>query len=232
MALQPNMVLLLVACLLAQGSGLQVQGAGCQLRSTRGSEYLGEANTTLSGRPCQVWSARAPHVTKFPEVGEHNYCRNPNRMPGGVFCYTTDPGRRWEYCRVPRFHHCPPLRLLDFSADSDNKRDSTGKYTHASLEKEAMPLSFTICSALMVKTWPDSSNAQMFTIMTDGGKGWLQVKFYATHDRTRFTIVTQKFSFEVTNSSSSVIFPHQWVRVCASLDAAFLVRLVVDGQLL
>lgn len=32
---------------------------------------------------------------------DNNYCRNPNNelMP---WCYTTDTGKRWEYCNVPR----------------------------------------------------------------------------------------------------------------------------------
>ena len=73
-----------------------------------GSEYLGEANTTRSGRPCQVWSATSPHVTKSPEVGDHNYCRNPARMPGGIFCYTTDPAQRGSTAVCPGSTAVPP----------------------------------------------------------------------------------------------------------------------------
>ena len=34
------------------------------------------------------------------DTGDHNFCRNPD---GGVrvWCYTTDPGMRWEFCDVP-----------------------------------------------------------------------------------------------------------------------------------
>lgn len=42
------------------------------------------------------------HVFIFFFSGlDNNYCRNPNNelMP---WCYTTDPGKRWEYCNVPR----------------------------------------------------------------------------------------------------------------------------------
>ena len=31
----------------------------------------------------------------------HNYCRNPDSEDGGVWCYTTDPDVKWEYCDVP-----------------------------------------------------------------------------------------------------------------------------------
>jgi len=31
-----------------------------------------------------------------------NYCRNPdNNYDGGLWCYTTDPDKRWESCDVP-----------------------------------------------------------------------------------------------------------------------------------
>ncbi|XP_078578595.1 plasminogen-like [Branchiostoma floridae x Branchiostoma japonicum] len=29
---------------------------------------------------------------------EENYCRNPDKGSGGVWCYTTDSATRWEYC--------------------------------------------------------------------------------------------------------------------------------------
>eukprot|EP00105_Crassostrea_gigas_P023839 XP_011443863.1 PREDICTED: plasminogen [Crassostrea gigas] len=30
----------------------------------------------------------------------HNYCRNPDNEPG-VWCYTTNPKKRWDFCSVP-----------------------------------------------------------------------------------------------------------------------------------
>lgn len=30
----------------------------------------------------------------------HNFCRNPDRYPGGLWCYTNDSNTRWEYCGV------------------------------------------------------------------------------------------------------------------------------------
>jgi hypothetical protein len=41
--------------------------------------------------------------TNYPEGSEEaakNYCRNPDRTSGGLWCYTTDPNVRWELCDV------------------------------------------------------------------------------------------------------------------------------------
>jgi len=56
---------------------------------------------------CQEWTAQTPHEPYFtpgnsPYAGlEGNYCRNPNNEPGGAWCYTTNPDKRWQYCVVP-----------------------------------------------------------------------------------------------------------------------------------
>ena len=60
----------------------------CQRGNPLGASYLGDKNVTASGRPCQSWPAAGN-----PEVGEHNYCRNPDGDLGGVWCYGTDMGR-------------------------------------------------------------------------------------------------------------------------------------------
>ena len=71
---------------------------GCQ---ARGAIYTGKANYTQTGRVCQKWTAQHPHYSGFPEVGDHNYCRNPNGHSKGIWCYTTDPQMGWESCFVP-----------------------------------------------------------------------------------------------------------------------------------
>ena len=66
-----------------------------------GASYSGEVNVTISGRTCQAWSASEPHEHSYTEVGEHNYCRNPQGGSEGVWCYTNDPDKRYELCSVP-----------------------------------------------------------------------------------------------------------------------------------
>ena len=40
------------------------------------------------------------HFLRETIAEQENYCRNPDGEPT-VWCYTTDPGDRWEHCDVP-----------------------------------------------------------------------------------------------------------------------------------
>ena len=146
----------------------------CQEGSPLGASYSGKVNVTASGRSCQVWSTSEPHEPKYTdmgkvgetEAGDHNYCRNPSGEFAGVWCYTTDPDKRWEHCSVSI---CVPtmLKVLDFSADNDQKPDSNAEYTTATLlDAGLLPESFTICSAFLVESWTTVfRSARMFTLL-------------------------------------------------------------------
>ena len=67
--------------------------------------YRGCQQKTKSGKTCQMWTSQSPHghsrtPQRYPNkgLGNHNYCRNPDNDPNGIWCYTTDPNSRWEYC--------------------------------------------------------------------------------------------------------------------------------------
>ena len=64
-----------------------------------GTAYTGLANTTMSDLTCQMWSVNTPHEHDFTGVGKHNYCRGLDGY--APWCYTTNPGKEWEYCDVP-----------------------------------------------------------------------------------------------------------------------------------
>ena len=151
----------------------------CQGGKPLGTSYSGSMNHTSSGRTCQVWSAQEPHEPTYTEVGEHNFCRNPDGDPKGVWCYTTDPDKRWEYCSVP-ICSSSMLKVLDFSADIDHERDSNGEYTGAILEVGPLPESFTICSAFMVDAWNAFfTDSSMIELLDNKGYTWVNIKLYA-----------------------------------------------------
>ncbi|CAH1274835.1 LPA [Branchiostoma lanceolatum] len=68
--------------------------------------FRGTVSVTKTGLKCQRWDSQTPHIHKrkpadYPSFGlEQNYCRDPDGT-NGVWCYTTDPGKRWDYCDVP-----------------------------------------------------------------------------------------------------------------------------------
>ncbi|XP_066275110.1 plasminogen-like [Branchiostoma lanceolatum] len=77
---------------------------GCECVTGTGSTYRGRVAVTKSGRTCQRWDSSSPHKPSAwaPDGTDHNYCRNPSdKYQSAPWCYTTDPGKRWEYCNIP-----------------------------------------------------------------------------------------------------------------------------------
>ncbi|XP_047630434.1 hepatocyte growth factor-like protein isoform X3 [Phacochoerus africanus] len=69
-----------------------------------GVEYRGTVAITMGGLPCQRWNHRFPNDHKYtPTLRnglEENFCRNPDRDPGGPWCYTMDPAVRFQSCGI------------------------------------------------------------------------------------------------------------------------------------
>ena len=124
------------------------------------------------------------------------------------------------------------LKILDFSLDVDRAADFNGSYTHASLEKEELPPSFTVCSAFMVEAWiTDFSAAELFALKTKEGVTWAYVHLYCAADYTEYKV--DLGSIKMTSVIPELLFPLRWTRVCLALDAdSGLLSLVVDGHLL
>jgi len=79
------------------------------------SDYIGCQTETVGGLSCQMWTDIDPSVNEallgknrkgqYSQeavagniVGGHNYCRNPDKKEGGIWCYTTSVETPWDYC--------------------------------------------------------------------------------------------------------------------------------------
>ena len=188
-------------------------------------------NVTSSGKTCHVWAASQPHQHDFTDVGEHNHCRNPDGDLGGVWCWTSDPDKTWDYCPVP-ICALKRLKVLDFSADNDQELDSNGEFTGATLDAGALPESFTVCSAFMVEAWTtEFIDAKMFSLLDVDGSPWAKIYVFAATSFTQYEVFLGEQTFG--KQTESVFFPLHWTHACLSLDSnVSKVTLVVDGQLL
>ncbi|XP_065585755.1 plasminogen-like [Cyrtonyx montezumae] len=93
----------------AQNVGLTIPPTTSDCINGNGKDYRGTVAKTGNGRTCQEWSSQSPHSHKYftplthPRAGlDKNYCRNPDGDVNGLWCFTTDPGKIWEYCEIPR----------------------------------------------------------------------------------------------------------------------------------
>ncbi|XP_030847153.1 lactadherin-like [Strongylocentrotus purpuratus] len=86
------------------GEGPLTDTPACQEDPT-GVNYRGNLSQTINNHTCQEWTSQDPQQhdrtpANYPNAGlDDNYCRNPDDYET-AWCYTTDPGKRWEVCAV------------------------------------------------------------------------------------------------------------------------------------
>jgi len=87
-------------------SGSALGASDCQdVGKDKGKGYSGSKAMTKDGDSCQAWASQAPHKHKY--TGAQNFCRNPDGEDKGVWCYTTNPNKRWAYCNVANCSDLP-----------------------------------------------------------------------------------------------------------------------------
>jgi len=89
---------------------------------------VNNVNKTLSGKTCQNWSHQYPHQHPFKPskyadqgIGEHNYCRNPDKKRDSTWCYTTDSKTEWEACSVKDYEQSESMSPFSGKVEFDPK---------------------------------------------------------------------------------------------------------------
>ena len=211
-------------------------------------------------KTCQVWSDPQPHdspySSEYPEVGDHNYCRNPDDDPKGPWCFTDlsmaifKTNTSMEHCSVPL---CSELvgvgliRVLDFQdIDYDDHDDS-----YAELDFVLGGSTITICTAFMVDVWtvayPRSTIFNFKDIYyrkeTFDPSG-VDLEVVAHSSYTEYILTGGMFGRENWIFKTEILlFPLKWTRICVSLEAVYVrpqsgggyeakanLTMVVDGQ--
>ncbi|XP_077999988.1 plasminogen-like [Glandiceps talaboti] len=109
------------------------------------ADYRGVVSYTETGKECQKWTSQSPQShgytpAAYPTsgLGDHNYCRNPSDDPK-TWCYTTDPGVRWQYCSISAVGTACPTTTegVDMSCFTDLKaKDYRGTLSVTNTGKE------------------------------------------------------------------------------------------------
>ena len=121
-------------------------------------------------------------------------CRRPNHQPTRK--PETIKRRQTPPLRLPKADDGAKYSLINFSHDIDNKPDSHGDFTMASLTKTEMPRDFTVCFAFIVEAWTtEFSSADLFQLMDDNSTQWGFFSLFASETYTEFEVGLGKCVF-------------------------------------
>merc|ERR1719272_610556 len=128
----------------AMGASATPYSSGICDESTPGKHedgYRGCQTKTVSGNTCQKWTVqrypgqhtRTPGNYPGKGLGDHNNCRNPDDEPNGIWCYTTNPNKRWEYCDP--VHHTHAEYLAHLAAHENAAADAADEIAEHKSDK-------------------------------------------------------------------------------------------------
>ena len=92
-------------------------------------------------------NAQSTNINNFPDSSlaeASNYCRNPDNEPEGVWCYTTSPRQRWEYCDI---RVCGRYYVTE--KISSDYRDSLSGYVFSPCMDRWDSLSLSSCDSMI-----------------------------------------------------------------------------------
>ena len=81
----------------------------------------------------------------------NNYCRNPDNAPEGALYYTTNPGKHWHYCSVPKF---VSVRASEEHPCCNPTFQSTGDGTWGSEKCTGTTKTMCECMSQNSQPWP------------------------------------------------------------------------------
>ncbi|CAL1536023.1 unnamed protein product [Lymnaea stagnalis] len=106
-----------------------------------GTKYVGETSTTKSGHTCKKWSSTSySNIVILHATGNHNFCRNPDGMDSGPWCFTAD--LKMEPCNIPK---CSDSRRHGISEANED----SNKLMYILIPSLTVPLALGILLALI-----------------------------------------------------------------------------------
>jgi len=128
------------------------------LTDPKGENYKGNLTETRSGYTCQKWASQKPHKHSAGINEKENFCRNPDGEPT-IWCYTTDPAMRWDFCDVKLCKDCDTGACLVHMNTNFPGRDIIWQVTNSSEECRSLCEEVVGCNAY---TYDDRGNKKCY----------------------------------------------------------------------
>ncbi|EDV19707.1 Kremen protein 1 [Trichoplax sp. H2] len=177
----------------------------CYNRATLGSDYSGEISWTQYGKPCMFWNTYGRRGTNYFSY-KHNYCRNPDRKPGGPWCY--HDFNSWGYCDVPKCSNAKELYYRQHEKEKLYKK-KIRYYTITEYITKPVYVPYTRSSMVTTTTTVTALSRSLVTVPVTARSTSLEVETM-TKFRTEQSlklITTTKTTTDYLDTFGDTIFP-------------------------